>query len=105
MTIKEIFGANLKYYRKKTRLSQEQLSEKVNISPKHLSKIETGDAFVSAELLENLTRILGVSASVLFYSSKENSVDDSLLTLVDTTVDRELAKAVESIKLSIRQLR
>jgi transcriptional regulator with XRE-family HTH domain len=42
MNVKAIFGANLKIYRKEKKLSQEQLSEKVDITVKHLSEIERG---------------------------------------------------------------
>jgi len=47
--IKTIFGANIKHYRKKLRISQEQLAEKLDITQKHLSSIETGANFVSVE--------------------------------------------------------
>ncbi|MDR2094531.1 MAG: helix-turn-helix domain-containing protein [Treponema sp.] len=104
MSIKTVFGANLKYYRKKNHLSQEQLSEKVDITPKHLSTIETGTAFVSAELLEKLTRNLHISASALFYNSGENSSDDSFLTLIDQIIEKELLKTIESIKIQIRHI-
>jgi transcriptional regulator with XRE-family HTH domain len=51
MDIKVIFGENLKFYRKTKHLSQEQLSEKVDISVKHLSSIERGSNFISSDLL------------------------------------------------------
>lgn len=103
MRIKIIFGENLRYYRKQRCLSQEQLSEKADITPKHLSTIETGASFVSAELLEKFTRILNVSASVLFYTSDEKSLDDSSLTLVDHIIEKELVKTLETIKLELRR--
>ncbi|MDR2701324.1 MAG: helix-turn-helix domain-containing protein [Spirochaetaceae bacterium] len=101
MSIKSIFGANLKYYRKRMNLSQEELAEQVEITSKHLSTIETGAVFVSAGLLERFTKRLGVSASALFYAVEETSIDDSLLTQIDQIVDRELAKTAEGIKLKI----
>jgi len=55
MGVKSVFGANLKLYSKAKRLSQKQLSEKANISVKHLSYIERGMNFVSADLLENVS--------------------------------------------------
>jgi len=103
MGIKSVFGANLKYYRKKKKLSQEELSEQVGITPKHLSTIETGATFVSAELLERLTKILEVSASALFYTVEEKSIDDSMLAAIDQIVDREFAKTAETIKLQMRR--
>ena len=102
--IKAVFGANVKHYRKKQRLSQEQLSEKLDITPKHLSTIETGTAFVSAELLEKLSRELHVSASTLFYSVDEISGDDSLIGLIDRIIEKECEKTSNTIKMQIRYL-
>ena len=102
MGIKSVFGTNLKYYRKKRNLSQDELSEQVGITPKHLSTIETGATFVSADLLERLSKRLEVSASALFYTVKEKSSDDSMFTAVDQIVDREFLKTAEAIKLQMR---
>lgn len=104
MNIKAVFGANIKYYRKKRGLSQEQLAEMADITPKHLSAIETGAAFVSAGLLEKLSRVLKVSSSVLFYSAGEKSMDDTLFNFVEQIVEKELLKAIELIKLQIRHI-
>jgi len=102
MSIKAVFGANLRYYRKKRNLSQEELSELVDITPKHLSMIETGSAFVSADLLDRLTKNLGVSAAALFYAVDDAALDDSSLGVIDRIIDRELAKATEAIKVQLR---
>ena len=102
--VKAVFGANVKYYRKKQRLSQEQLAEKLGITSKHLSTIETGATFVSADLLEKFTRQLSVSASTLFYSVDEITPDDSLLNRVDQIIDKECEKTSNAIKMQIRYL-
>jgi transcriptional regulator with XRE-family HTH domain len=102
--IKAIFGTNIKYYRKKQHLSQEQLAEKLGITTKHLSTIETGATFVSAELLEKFTRQLLVSASALFYSNDEISVDDNLLGKIDQIINKECEKTSNTIKMQIRYL-
>ena len=102
--IKAIFGANIKHYRKKQKLSQEQLAEKLGITTKHLSTIETGATFVSAELLEKFTRQLLVSASALFYSIDEISVDDNLLGKIDQIINKECEKTSNTIKMQIRYL-
>ena len=104
MGIKTILGANLKYYRKKRGFSQEVLSEKAGISARHLSFIENGAAFVSAELLEKLTEILRISASALFYDQKEITWDDTRLSSIDRLVETEMVNAVEAIKLQLRYL-
>jgi transcriptional regulator with XRE-family HTH domain len=105
MGIKAIFGSNLKYYRKQRHLSQEQLAEKVDITPKHLSTIETGTTFVSAELLEKLTEHLTVSAAALFYTVEEKSTDDSILNTIDQIIEKELSKTTEVIKIQIRHFK
>jgi len=102
--IKAVFGANVKHYRKKQRFSQEQLAENLGITQKHLSTIETGATFVSAELLEKFTQQLLVSASALFYSVEEISDDDSLLSKIDQIIDKEYEKTSSAIKLKIRYL-
>jgi transcriptional regulator with XRE-family HTH domain len=104
MSIKATFGANLKYYRKYRHLSQERLAEMVDITPKHLSTIETGTAFVSAELLERLTKTLHVSAAALFYTVEEQSIDDSLFNKIDQLIEKELFKTSTAIKIQIRHL-
>jgi transcriptional regulator with XRE-family HTH domain len=77
MDLKVFFGLNLKRYRKEKHLSQEQLSEKVDISVKHLSKIERGLTFLSADLLERLSLTLGVSVAALFCKNDEKIYDDN----------------------------
>ena len=102
--IKAIFGTNIKYYRKKQHLTQEQLAEKLGITTKHLSTIETGANFVSADLLEKLTQQFLVSASALFYSNEEVSIDDSFLGKIDRIIDDECLKITNNIKTQIRYL-
>ena len=103
MGIKKLFGTNLKHYRKKRHLSQEQLAEKVDISAKHLSKIERGVTFVSAELLEKLADCLEISAAKLFCKKNEIIYDDSLLKKFDGITEKHLSRAMEGIKGEIRQ--
>jgi transcriptional regulator with XRE-family HTH domain len=103
MDIKRLFGLNLKRYRKEGRLSQEELSEKVDISVKHLSKIERGLTFVSADLLEKLSYSLGVSVARLFCKENENIYDDNVLKRFDRITEKHLIRAMEGIKGDIRQ--
>jgi transcriptional regulator with XRE-family HTH domain len=103
MDIKLVFGFNLKRYRKKARLSQEELSEKVDITPNHLSKIERGLTFVSVDLLEKLADNLKVSAARLFCNENENIYDDNVLKRFDRITEKHLIRAMENIKEDIRQ--
>lgn len=85
-------------------LSQEQLAEKIDISTKHLSKIERGLTFVSADLLEKISCNLGVSVARLFCTENENIYDyDNVFKKFDRITEQHLIRAMEGIKGDIRK--
>ncbi|MDR2792984.1 MAG: helix-turn-helix domain-containing protein [Treponema sp.] len=103
MNIKSSFGENLKFYRKEKHLSQEELSEKVDISVKHLSAIERGLTFVSAELLEKLTVSLEIPVFCLFVKQHETAYSDAMLSMIEGIIEKHLMEIIETIKADIRQ--
>jgi len=103
MDIKAVFGENLKFYRKAKHLSQEQLSEKVDISVKHLSSIERGLTFVSSDLLEKLAHSIEVPAFYFFVNKREFFYNDVMLNTIDNIIENKLTKTIEEIKSVIRQ--
>jgi len=105
MDMKAIFGKNLKFYRKAKNLSQNQLSEKVDISVKHLSSIERGLTFVSADLLEKLA--ISVDVPIFYFFVDENDVfcNDVMLNTIDKIIENNLTKIINEIKLDIRKNR
>lgn len=66
MNIKNLFGRKIKEYRKKKNLTQAQLAELVNVDDKHISCIESGKNFPSADLIERLAVSLEVEPKDLF---------------------------------------
>lgn len=70
-SIPQLFGRNVRKYRKARGLTQEQLSEKLEISQKHLSIIETGTQFASASLIGRISEVLEVSPGDLFGGSSD----------------------------------
>lgn len=66
MNIKKNLGKKIKEKRLERQLTQEQLAEKIGISPKSLSQIELGNNFVSAENLELICKALLITPKVLF---------------------------------------
>ena len=103
MDIKSIFGKNLKLYRKAKSLSQEQLSEKVDISVKHLSSIERGLTFVSADLLEKLAFSVEVPAFCFFVNEGEVFYNSVMLSAISKIIEERLKKTIEEIKADIHQ--
>jgi len=66
MEFKKEVGARIKATRLMRNLTQEQLAEKVQMSPQSLSQLERGENFVSADILEKISKTLEVSPCVFF---------------------------------------
>lgn len=73
MDIRKLFGKKIKEKRLQQSLTQEQLAEKIGISPKSLSQIELGNNFVSAENLEQISLALNTHVKNLFDFDNDNS--------------------------------
>ena len=63
-TIAEV-GARVRSARKKQKMSQATLAEKVHISTSHISDFENGKSNISLDIFMRITEALGVSADSL----------------------------------------
>lgn len=63
--IKKIFGSNLKKLRLQKKLTQEQLSELLDLQMQTISFIENGLAFVSSNVYAKICNFFNVSLEVL----------------------------------------
>lgn len=63
---KKNFGANLKKLRKVRNMTQEKLSELIDVHYRQMSKIETGENFPSSKTIEKLCIALKISPAMLF---------------------------------------
>lgn len=102
--IRKIFGANVRYYRKKAGYSQEQLAEKLEISTNHISVIETGGKFVTYKLLEKIVAIFNVMPAALFYTSGTAPYDDTLQNKINSIIEEEMGVACKEISKKIANL-
>ena len=64
--IKKLFGLKLKQVRINKNLTQEKLAELVDINPRQLSRIESGNSFPSVSTLEKICTVLDVLPVDLF---------------------------------------
>ena len=62
----KVFGTILKQYRNKLGYTQSELSEKLGISEKYVSRIETGIGGISKETLTKYMNILGISPNKMY---------------------------------------
>jgi len=101
MNVKGIFGKNLKYFRKKMKLSQEQLSENVNITVKHLSEIERGIVFASAGLMEKMAKNLDIPIFAFFLTDNSIYYDNIMLERIKKTIIENIECTMENIKKGV----
>lgn len=60
------FIENLRFWRKKRNLSQQKLSEMINISPNYMNAVENGKNFPSPEIIQHISDILEILPYQLF---------------------------------------
>ena len=101
MNVKSVFGGNLKYYRKEKKLSQEQLSENVNITVKHLSEIERGIVFASANLMEKLAKNLDIPIFAFFLTDNSFYYDNIMLSKIEKAIIQNIEYTMDNIKKGI----
>ena len=59
--------------RKEKRLSQLELSNKLNINMDHLSRIENGNKGMSLDLLTEFSKYFSVSTDYILFGNKQNA--------------------------------
>ncbi len=64
--VRKLFGYNLKRLRKQKKISQIELSEKVDLAFTFISDIENGKKWVSPETIEKLSKCLEVEVYQFF---------------------------------------
>lgn len=62
----EKFGLNIVYYRKRKKLTQLQLAEKVDVDRSHISALELGKVGISLDVIFRLCEVLDISPKDLF---------------------------------------
>ena len=58
--IRDIFRKNLRFYRLKNKLTQEELSEKADLTDKYISDLERGEYSPSLEKMDMLAEALNI---------------------------------------------
>ena len=101
MSVKAIFGRNLKHYRKEKKLSQEQLSENVNITVKHLSEIERGIVFASASLIEKLAENLEIPVFAFFLTDNSIYYENIMLDRIEKAIIQNIEHTMDNIKKGV----
>lgn len=99
--IDKIFGKILREFRIKSGLTQEQLSEKLGISLKYISRIENGNNGIKTQTLIKYMNVLGITPNTLYLefltneeikknillSEKINSLSDKKKKFISSIID------------------
>lgn len=104
-TTKELLGARIKELRKARGLSQDQLSEKVNIDPKHLSRIEVGKSYPSLNTLEKIAKALNVEIKDLFeymHEVKGKELTENITRLLKESDEEKLRLILKITRAIVR---
>ena len=104
----DAFRAGIRYYRKKAELTQETLSEKLNIEEKSLSRIERGKARPSLDLIVKLYNALHVGIldcmncdrEVTMFLNNQLSAQIKKLTPIDKQFLCQVASSLENFRES-----
>lgn len=97
MGIRHTFIQNMKYYRKKEKLTQEKLAETIGMSTSYIGDMEARERFPSAETIDKIAKALKIAPSTLF---SEQGSPESL----KSTFKQEYAKTLQE-ELSTRILK
>ncbi|MBR1753904.1 helix-turn-helix transcriptional regulator [bacterium] len=89
---KKFIGNKIKQYRKKMKLTQAQLAEKVGLSDKHIGRIEAGVFYPTCNSFMHLIDILNIDISEFgVHSSKiKNPKFESVLRQIYSLNEKEL---------------
>lgn len=104
-TTKELLGARIKELRKAKGLSQEELSEKVGIDSKHLSRIEVGKSYPSLDTLEKIANALSVEIKDLFefmHLSRTKDLINNVSKLLKEADEDKLRLSLKIIRAVVR---
>ena len=98
---KEFVGKTLKELRRKSGIKQNELAEKIGISEKHLSKIETGKNYPALNNFLKMAEILNFNLDSFGLNLKQskNSDKERLLQIIFSSSDKDLKDFLEFILL------
>ena len=104
MSIREIFKNNLRYYRKKRGLTQEALSEKIDLNPKYIADIKSRAKFPSADTIDAIAAALQIQPSQLFAEQgcpvnfiqfDKNAFSESIVAGISKEIRAEVVKYLD----------
>ena len=88
--LKKLFGQRVRLIRKSQNLTQEKLSEMIDLDPQHFCKMENGTHFPSPKNLVKIADALNVKIQDLFAFNSTNNTLDKIIIETKNLTPKEL---------------
>lgn len=101
LTLKKKLGNRIKVLRKKEGLTQEKLSEILEMDVPNLSNIECGKRFMTAETLEKIAKALNTTERELFdfrEFAPSNYLESDIIEIIKSFNNKELKFVLDFLK-------
>lgn len=92
-----IIGEQIRLAREQVKLTQEQLAERIEVSPQYISDAERGVVGVSISTLKKICTCLGVSSDQLLFQKKAETRAIALADKCNTLSDEQFAILAEIV--------
>lgn len=98
MGIREVFKENLKFYRQRAGLTQEQLSEKIGYGTGYISEIESRRIFPKPETIDKIASELQIPAHELFDNRAcPRNIQQTFHAVYGSRLEDELKRQINKI--------
>lgn len=77
-------GKRIQNKRKELKITQEKLSEIIDVSPSYISEIERGSSICSLSTIVNIAKNLDVSLDYLVFGITEKNIDRVFIDILST---------------------
>lgn len=98
---RKILGKRIREERLRLKLTQEQLSEKIDVTASYLGSVERGEKSMTLEKLIDLINVFGVSMDYILsdFMCHDSGKTEDLTSVVDSLTPRQQKLALEIVKL------
>ncbi len=81
-------GKRIKIKRKEMELTQERLSELINVSPSYISEIERGTSICSLATISNISTVLETSLDYFVFGITENNSNQTFTDVLKSVPEK-----------------
>lgn len=93
-----VLGHNIRKFRKEIGWTQEHLAEKAQISVPFMTQIELGRKSASLEVIENISKSLGVPYDILFKKDTDDvSCSKHEIHILEKEIVKEVTKTIHEV--------